>query len=104
VSKLRKKTATTGKRAKARAKPATPRAPAKPKPGAAKASAKRGAATTGDPLDQFIDAAAIALDLPVEPAWKPAVKANLAVTLRFATLYAAFPLPDDAEPAPVFVA
>ncbi|HZN31240.1 MAG TPA: DUF4089 domain-containing protein [Xanthobacteraceae bacterium] len=51
-----------------------------------------------------MDAAAIALDLPVEPAWKPAVKANLAVTLRFATLYAAFPLPDDAEPAPVFVA
>ena len=62
------------------------------------------AATAGDALDLFIDAAAATLDLPVEPAWKPAVKANLAVTLRFAALYAAFPLPDDAEPAPVFVA
>jgi hypothetical protein len=104
VSKLRKKTATPGRRAKARAKSAPARAPAKPKPGAAKASAQRGSTTAGDPFDQFIDAAAAALDLPVEPAWKPAVKANLAVTLRFATLYAAFALPDDAEPAPVFVA
>ena len=104
MSKLRKKTATTGRRAKARAQTAPARAPAKPKPGAAKASAKRGAATAGDALDLFIDAAAATLDLPVEPAWKPAVKANLAVTLRFAALYAAFPLPDDAEPAPVFVA
>ncbi len=102
MSKLRKKTATTGRRAKARAKSAP--APAKPKPGVAKASAKRANATPGDPLDQFIDAAAAALDLPVEPAWKPAVKANLAVTLRFAALYTAFALPDDAEPAPVFVA
>jgi 1-carboxybiuret hydrolase subunit AtzG-like len=103
VSKLRKKTTTTGRRAKARATSAPARAPAKPKPGATKAPEKRGT-TAGDPLDQFIDAAAAALDLPVEPAWKPAVKANLAVTLRFAALYAAFPLPDDAEPAPVFVA
>ena len=42
--------------------------------------------------------------LPVEPAWKPAVKANLEVTLRMAKLFDEFPLPDDAEPAPVFVA
>ncbi len=28
-------------------------------------------------LDTYIDAAAKALALPVEPAWKPAVKANL---------------------------
>jgi 1-carboxybiuret hydrolase subunit AtzG-like len=104
VSKLRKTTATTGRRAKARAKSKPTRAPANPKPGATNASAKRGSTTPGDPLDKFIDAAAAALDLPVEPAWKPSVKANLAVTLRFAALYAAFALPDDAEPAPVFVA
>jgi hypothetical protein len=55
-------------------------------------------------LDAFIDAAARALDLPVAPAWKPAVKTNLEVTLRLAGLFADFPLPDDAEPAPVFVA
>ncbi|MEA2969214.1 MAG: hypothetical protein QOE78_2475 [Alphaproteobacteria bacterium] len=57
-----------------------------------------------EPLDQFIDAAAHALALPVEPAWKGAVKANLEVTLRLAASFADFPLPDDAEPAPVFVA
>ncbi len=53
---------------------------------------------------EFIDAAARALDLPIEPAWKPAVEANLAVTLRLAASFAEFPLPDDAEPAPMFTA
>ena len=55
-----------------------------------------------DPLDAFIDAAARALDLPVEPAWRPAIRANLQVTLRQAALVSEFALPDDAEPAPVF--
>ena len=55
-----------------------------------------------DPLDDFLNAAAQALDLPLEEAWKPAVKANLAVTLQHAALVAEFPLPDEAEPAPVF--
>jgi Protein of unknown function (DUF4089) len=59
---------------------------------------------SGDPLDRFIDAAAQALALPVEPGWKSAVRFNLDVTLRAAGLFADFPLPDDAEPAPVFVA
>ena len=45
-----------------------------------------------------------ALGLPVEPAWKPAIKANLQVTLRLAALVAEFELPDEAEPAPVFEA
>jgi hypothetical protein len=57
-----------------------------------------------DPLDALVDAAAHALALPVEPAWKGAVKANLAVTLALAASFADFPLPDDAEPAPVFTA
>ena len=57
-----------------------------------------------DPLDEFIASAADALDLPLEPAWQPSVKANLAVTLRLGALVAEFPLPDDAEPAPVFKA
>jgi len=55
-------------------------------------------------LDQFIAAAAHALALPVEAAWKGAVKANLEVALRLAASFADFPLPDDAEPAPVFTA
>jgi hypothetical protein len=55
-----------------------------------------------DPLDDFIATASRALDLPLEAAWQPSVKANLAVTLRLGALVAEFPLPDEAEPAPVF--
>ena len=57
-----------------------------------------------DPLDDLIDAAARALNLPVEPAWKAAVKINLQATLRYGAFVAEFELPDEAEPAPVFVA
>ena len=57
-----------------------------------------------DKLDDFITAAAAALDLPLEAAWKPAVKANLEVTLKHAALVAEFALPDEAEPAPIFKA
>jgi 1-carboxybiuret hydrolase subunit AtzG-like protein len=55
-------------------------------------------------LDKLIDASAAALGLPVEPEWKPAIKANLAVTLRLANMVATFSLPDEAEPAPIFEA
>ena len=57
-----------------------------------------------DPLSAYIGAAAAALDLPLDPAWQPSIKANLEVTLRLAKLVAEFPLPDEAEPAPVFKA
>jgi hypothetical protein len=57
-----------------------------------------------DPLDEYIDATAKALRLPVEPAWKPSVKANLEVSLRLARLVDEFALPDEAEPASVFAA
>jgi hypothetical protein len=60
--------------------------------------------TGGDTLDAYIDAAARALDVPIEPAWKPAVRANLEITLRLAALVTEFALPDEAEPAPVFEA
>ncbi len=60
--------------------------------------------TTADELDAFIEAAALALELPLEPEWKPAVRAHLAVTLRLGALVTAFELPDEAEPAPVFTA
>jgi hypothetical protein len=39
-----------------------------------------------DPLDDYIDAVSKALGLPVQDAWKPAVKANLEVSLRLARL------------------
>jgi hypothetical protein len=57
-----------------------------------------------DPLDDFIAAAAKALDLPLQPEWKGAVKANLAVTLKLANSVAEFALPDEAEQAPIFKA
>jgi hypothetical protein len=57
-----------------------------------------------DPLDTLIDASAEALALPLDPAWKGAIKTNLEVNLRMAAAFADFPLPDDAEPAPVFAA
>ena len=58
--------------------------------------------TKPDSLDSYIDATAQALGLTVEPEWKPAVRANLEVTFRLAGVVAELPLPDDAEPAPVF--
>jgi hypothetical protein len=57
-----------------------------------------------DPLDDFIDAAANALALPIEDAWRPAVKANLELSLRLARLVDGFALPDEAEPASVYTA
>jgi hypothetical protein len=57
-----------------------------------------------DPLDDYIDAVAKALALRVEDAWKPAVRANLEVSLRLARLVEEFALPDEAEPASVFAA
>jgi hypothetical protein len=60
--------------------------------------------SSSDDLDSYIDAAAKALALPVENAWKPAVRANLEVSLRLARLVDEFPLPDETEPASVFAA
>jgi hypothetical protein len=65
---------------------------------------KPGKSPPVDPLDGFIDAAARVLALPVEPQWHAAIKANLEVNLRMATLVAEFALPDETEPAPVFTA
>jgi hypothetical protein len=59
--------------------------------------------TTKD-LDTLIDVAARAIDLPVEAAWKPDVKAHLEVLLRLAAVVEQFKLPDEAEPSPVFEA
>jgi hypothetical protein len=55
-----------------------------------------------DPLDDYIDAVAKALKLPIEDAWKPSVKANLDVSLKLAGLVDEFPLPDETEPASIF--
>jgi hypothetical protein len=57
-----------------------------------------------DPLDDYIDAVAKALALPVEDAWRPTVRANLEVSLRLARLVDEFALPDATEPASVYAA
>jgi hypothetical protein len=55
-----------------------------------------------DALDALMTATARELKLPLETAWRPGVKFNLNLILRIASLVDEFPLPDDAEPAPVF--
>jgi hypothetical protein len=57
-----------------------------------------------DRLDDYIDAVATAMALPLEEAWRPAVKANLQVSLRLARLVDEFALPDEIEPASVYSA
>jgi hypothetical protein len=55
-----------------------------------------------DSLDDYIDSVAKALGLPVEDSWRPAVRANLEVSLRLGRLVDEFALPDETEPAPIF--
>ena len=64
--------------------------------------------TTRDPklpdLDAFAAAAASLLGLSLDPAWVAPVTANLRVLAAAADLVGGFPLPDEAEAAPVFEA
>ena len=59
---------------------------------------------TTDLLDEYVDAVAKVLGLPIDDAWKPAVRANLEQLLRLARLVDEFALPDGTEPASVFAA
>jgi hypothetical protein len=59
---------------------------------------------SSDPTDDFIEASASALGVALDPAWKPAIRANLEVSRTLARLVDEFPLPDEAEPAPVYKA
>jgi 1-carboxybiuret hydrolase subunit AtzG-like len=57
-----------------------------------------------DALEVAMAASARALGLTIDKAWMAAVRGHLQVTLRHGALVAAFALPDEAEPAPVFKA
>ena len=59
---------------------------------------------TDHELDAIIDAMLPALGLHAQPAWREAIRMNLAVTYRLGATVMEFPLPDEAEPAPVFKA
>ena len=54
-------------------------------------------------LDHLIAAASL-FGLEIAPDWRAGVRANLRVSLTLGALVSAFALPDEAEPAPVFVA
>lgn len=54
--------------------------------------------------ETWISASAALLGLPIESAWLPSIRANVEVTFRLGQLVDDFPLPDEAEPAPVFEA
>jgi len=57
-----------------------------------------------DDPDTYIVAVAGLLGIPLEPAWMGPIAANLAVLRAAATHVGEFPLPDEAEPAPVYAA
>ena len=57
-----------------------------------------------DSLDAYIDTVAETLGLSIQTEWKPAVRANLDVTLKMARLVQEFPLPDEIEPASIYEA
>jgi hypothetical protein len=59
---------------------------------------------SADLIDDYIASVGAALGLPIEDAWKGAVRANLEVSLRMARLVDEFPLPDETESASVFTA
>ena len=57
-----------------------------------------------DDLDTFAASGARLLGLAIAPDWRASVRANLRVSLGHGHLVAAFRLPDEADPAPVFSA
>lgn len=59
---------------------------------------------TDSELDAYIDASLPVLGLAIDDAWRPAVRANLKVSLDFARQVDEFALPDESEPAHVYTA
>jgi len=54
-------------------------------------------------VETYVDAAAALVGLPLDPAHRPGVILNLQRIAEMAALVMSFPLPDDIEPAPVFL-
>ena len=55
-------------------------------------------------LNAYIDAGTALLGIPVRPEWRDGIRQHLGVSFDLARLVLEFPLPDEAEPAPVFPA
>ena len=60
---------------------------------------------TEEPFDAeaYVDAAAKLIGLPIDPAHRPGVVLNLERIAQMAALVMAFDLPEETEPAPVYV-
>ena len=67
-----------------------------------KARPHAASAANQDALAGLVAAGAAALALPIDPAWQAGVKLYLQLLFMHAALVDEFPLPDEAEPAPVF--
>ncbi|GLK74220.1 DUF4089 domain-containing protein [Ancylobacter dichloromethanicus] len=61
----------------------------------------RAAANRAD-IEAFLDAGLRVAGLPLEPELRPRVLMHLETAVAMAALVADFPLPDEAEPAPVY--
>jgi Protein of unknown function (DUF4089) len=55
-----------------------------------------------DFIEDLMASGAQALGLTIEPSWRDSVKLNLRLVLDHAARVEAFPLADEAEPAPIF--
>ena len=55
-----------------------------------------------DDLDAWLDANAALLGIQIAPEWRDAVRQHLRITRDIAQLVLEFPLPDEADPAPIF--
>lgn len=55
-------------------------------------------------LDTYIGAASSMLGIDIDPSWIEPIRFHLLISLRMASMVSEFPLPDEAEPAPVFSA
>jgi len=58
--------------------------------------------TEDEGLDALIDAGTALLGITVAPEWREQIRLHLEIPLRHAAQVAAFPLPDETDPAPVF--
>ncbi|MCS0501029.1 DUF4089 domain-containing protein [Ancylobacter mangrovi] len=56
----------------------------------------------GGEAGAFLDTALAVMELPLEPELRPRVVMHLETALAMARLVSTFPLPDEAEPAPVY--
>jgi hypothetical protein len=55
-------------------------------------------------IDALVEAGTTLLGIPVQPEWRDSIGQHLRVSFTLGAAVLAFPLPDEAEPAPVFAA